>query len=348
MTSANRGEWSELYAVGHLLVNGGGFAADEFAKLDKSIFYKVLEVVDNPSGASETVYKINESEIEILQNGIAVIHIMKSDIEPQLSLFFEDLRSQSGSAAFALQSGETLMKLLMKTKLTASSALTSDLHLVIEDQETRFPSPRRGFSVKSEVGSPATIFNASQSTNLTYRIVGGGKPELFTNVSGVKTNLKLLNQNGFSLELLEYDNPTLHASLLNIDSNLPAFLAELMLAYYKSTTTNIREISQTLWPESLPDSSLKISKIKKFLSAASMGLRANSVWSGYPEDFGGLLLVKENGDVLLYYLYNLQRFEEYLFNSLRFETPSASKHKFGQIYFVGEEPRIKLNLQIRY
>jgi type II restriction enzyme len=79
-----------------------------------------------------------------------------------------------------------------------------------------------------------------------------------------------------------------------------------------------------------------------------MGLRANSVWSGYPEDFGGLLLVKENGDVLFYYLYNLQRFEEYLFNSLRFETPSASKHKFGQIYFVGEEPRIKLNLQIRY
>jgi hypothetical protein len=33
---------------------------------------------------------------------------------------------------------------------------------------------------------------------------------------------------------------------------------------------------------------------------------------------------------------------------LRFETPSASRHKFGQVYFVDGDPRIKLNLQIRY
>lgn len=53
MTSANRGEWSELYALGYLLVNGGGFAANEFAKLDQSVFYKVLEVVDNPVESSK-------------------------------------------------------------------------------------------------------------------------------------------------------------------------------------------------------------------------------------------------------------------------------------------------------
>ena len=348
MTSANRGEWSELYALGYLLVNGGGYGANELARLDDTIFYKVLEVVDNPSGGYETVYKLDGSDITILQNGIGVIHINKSEIEPRLSLFFDDLRSQTGSAAFAINSGEELMNLLMKTKLAASAALTNDIHLVIEDQETEIASPRRGFSVKSELGHPATIFNASQSTNLVYRIIGSGKPELFLDVSGVKTNLKSLKKSGFSLEFLEFDNPTLNASLLNIDSNLPAFLAELMLAYYQSTSTKLKGIAQALWPDAHHDSTLKINKIKKFLSAASMGLRANTVWSGYPEDFGGLLLVKETGDVLFYYLYNLQKFEEYLFNTLRFETPSATKHKFVQIYFVDDEPRIKLNLQIRY
>jgi hypothetical protein len=348
MTKANRGEWSELYALGYLLVNGGGFAANEFAKLDKSIFYKVLEVVDNPSGGAETVYRLDGPEITVLQNGIGVIQISKNQIEPRLQGFLEDLKSQSTSAAFELQSGEVLLKLLLKTKLAASSVLTNDLHLVLEDHETKIPTPRRGFSVKSEIGNPATIFNAGQATNLTYRIIGEGEPKPFKGISGVKTNLKSLIQEGFSLEFLEYDNQTLYNNLLNIDSSLPKFLAELMLAYYNSTTTKLKGICESTWPQSHADSALKVSKIKKFLSAASMGMRPSTVWSGYPEDFGGLLLVKENGDVLFYYLYNLQKFEEYLYSALRFETPSASRHKFGQVYFVEGEPRIKLNLQIRY
>jgi type II restriction enzyme len=348
MTSANKGEWSELYALGYLLVNGGGFAADEFATIDKSIFYKVLEVVDNPSGTSETVYRLNESDVTVLQNGIGVIKISKSEIQPRLKAFFEDLRSESGSASFGLQSGEILLKLLMKTKLSASNTLTNDIHLVLEDYETKIPTPRRGFSVKSEIGNPATIFNAGLATNLTYRIIGQGSPKLFHKISGVKTNLKSLKRDGFALEFLEYDNQNLHNNLLNIDSSLPKFLAELMLAYYQSTTTKIRSICETTWPESHPEAALKVSKIKKFLSAAFMGLRPTTLWSGYPEDFGGLLLVKKTSDVLFYYLYNLQKFEEYLFGTLRFDTPDTGRHKFGQVYFVDGEPRIKLNLQIRY
>jgi type II restriction enzyme len=232
--------------------------------------------------------------------------------------------------------------------MSASSSLTNYLHLILEDHETKIPTPRRGFSVKSEIGNPATIFNAGVATNLTYKIIGEGAPKQFQEVSGVKTNLKSLKQDGFTLEFLEYDNQTLYNNLLNIDSSLPEFLAELMLAYYQSATTKILAICEATWPESHPDATLKVSKIKKFLSAAFMGLRPNTLWSGYPEDFGGLLLVKKTGDVLFYYLYNLQKFEEYLFGTLRFDTPDTGRHKFGQVYFVGEEPRIKLNLQIRY
>jgi type II restriction enzyme len=348
MTSANRGEWSELYALGYLLVNGGGFAANEFAKLDESIFYKVLEVVDNPSGGSETIYRLDGSEVTVLQNGIGVIQISKNQIEPKLSEFFEDLKKESKQAAFGLQSGEVLLDLLLKDKLSASSALTNDIHLVLEDHETRIPTPRLGFSIKSEIGSPATIFNASQSTNLTYCIVGEGKPTSIRADSGVKTCLKSLTQDGFTLEFLKYDSQTLHNSLQNIDSKLPEFLAELLLAYYRSTKAKLSLICEATWPDSNPSAALKVSKIKKFLSATAMGLRADTEWSGYPEDFGGLLLVKKSGDVLFYYLYNLRKFEDYLFGTLRFETPGRTKHKFGQIYFVDGEPRIKLNLQIRY
>lgn len=348
MSSANRGEWSELYAIGYLLLHGGGYGADEYAKKDSSIFYKVLQLVDNPNGDLETIYTLQGTQIEISQNGIGMVKISKEQLGPRLEEFFAELISQHGSRSFSLNSGDLLLKLLLRDRLAASSALVDDLHLVLEDIETKVPSPKRSFSIKSEIGSPATVFNASGSTNLTYRVVGAQKAKPFANVSPVKHNLLELVDQGYSFEFVEFDNPIFCKSLENIDSNLPEYMAELMLAYYLSKTTNLAKLTDLIWPTTAAKSSTKISKIKKFLSAASMGLRANQLWSGYPEEFGGLLLVKENGDVLFYYLYNLQKFEEYLFKHLRFETPSATRHRFGQIYEENGECRIKLNLQIRF
>lgn len=346
--SANRGEWSELYAIGYLITRGGGHAADEFTKLDKSIFYKVLQVVDNPSGDSETIYKLHDEDVEILQNGVAVVRVNKEQITPKLNKFFQELLKQTESAAFQLSSGQDLMQLIRKDKLSASSSLTADLHLILEDLETKAETPKKGFSIKSEIGSPATIFNASHSTSLTYKIVGKGKPRTFAKVSAVKANVKELVSNGFSLEFVRFDSPTFEKSLKNIDSNLPDYLATLLLAYTHSRTTQIDKICEMAFPENDKNSEIKIQKIKKFLSAASMGLKATTEWTSYPEDFGGMLLVKRDGDVLFYYLYNMKKFEQYLFNNLRFETPSAPKHGFGQVYSEGNDHFLKLNLQIRF
>jgi hypothetical protein len=348
MISANRGEWSELYALGYLLVNGGGYGADELAKIDTSIFYKVLQVVDNPSGSKETVYTVEDSQILISQSGLGVVRIAKEEILPSLREFLADLVSKTDARAFSLASGDSLLALLMKSKLSASATLAADLHLVLEDIETKIATPKRSFSIKSEIGGAATVFNASGSTNLTYKVIGPRKAAPFEDISPVKSNLKKFLADGFTLQLHSYDNPKLQKSLENIDSNLPQYLGELMLAYYFDKTKSIKRLCESIWPSDQSDSDLKVSKIKKFLSAISMGLRANQVWSGYPQDFGGLLLVKENGDVLFYYLYNLQKFEEYLYSHLRFETPSATRHGFGQIYEVDGNQFMKLNLQIRF
>ena len=118
MISANRGEWSELYALGYLLVNGGGYGADELAKIDTSIFYKVLQVVDNPSGSKETVYTVEDSQILISQSGLGVVRIAKEEILPSLREFLADLVSKTDARAFSLASGDSLLALLMKSKLS--------------------------------------------------------------------------------------------------------------------------------------------------------------------------------------------------------------------------------------
>ena len=346
--SANRGEWSELYAIGYLVTHGGGFGADEFTKLDPAIFYKVLEVVDNPTGQSETIYKLHEKHVEIFQNGMAIIRIDKGEIEIRLKSFYEDLLSQTQSHAFSLQSGEQLMRILNKDKLSAISSLSADVDLILEDLQSQTQSPRKGFSIKSEIGSPATIFNASKSTNLTYKLIGNGIPKPFAKRNAVKTNIQRLYDDGYELAFEKFDNPMFEKNLRNIDSNLPSYLAQLLLAYTRSATTKISKICDLAFPVSEPDSDMKIQKIRKFLSAATMGLTAASEWSGYPEDFGGILLVKKDGDVLFYYLYNMKKFEQYLFNNLRFDTPVATRHAFCEVYSDGHDNYIKLNFQIRY
>ena len=74
----------------------------------------------------------------------------------------------------------------------------------------------------------------------------------------------------------------------------------------------------------------------------------SKVWNGIYDATGGYLVVKENGDVLCYHIYNKNEFENYLINNTKLDTASSSRHGFGVIYKENEEFFFKLNLQIRF
>ncbi|MFZ3272683.1 MAG: HpaII family restriction endonuclease, partial [Lutibacter sp.] len=63
---------------------------------------------------------------------------------------------------------------------------------------------------------------------------------------------------------------------------------------------------------------------------------------------GGYLIVKENGEVLCYHIYNRNEFEDYLLNNTKLDTASSSRHGFGEIYKNNGELYFNLNLQIRF
>lgn len=345
--AANKGEWSELYTIGYLIVHGGGYGADADGAANRDLFYKVLKIIDNPTGNAEMVYELGSGQVKIFRHTVLFGELDRATLDPILTAFFNDLSAAKGSS-FSMKTGTDLMKLICKDKLSASSTQVVDLNLILEDNETGIQTPKRAFSIKSELGEPATIFNASRSTNIIYEIFGPGTPGPFSIESGVKTNLINLINSGFNLKFSEYQSPIFESSLKAIDSNLAIYLAELTQHYYLSKLTRVKDISLETFPPDDAQNQIKIQKIKKFLSAISMGLRANQPWTAYPQDFGGLLLVKLDGDVLFYYLYNIKDFEEYLFNNLRFETPSASRHGFGEVFQRDGKNFIKLNLQIRY
>lgn len=74
----------------------------------------------------------------------------------------------------------------------------------------------------------------------------------------------------------------------------------------------------------------------------------SKVWTGELDATGGYLVVKENGELLCYHIYNRNEFEDYLFANTKLETASSTRHEFGKVYEENEQLYFKLNLQIRF
>ena len=70
-------------------------------------------------------------------------------------------------------------------------------------------------------------------------------------------------------------------------------------------------------------------KFNKFLTAVALGMKPATIWDGIDEASGGYIIVKKQGDVLAYHIYNRNYFEEYLLKNTKYETASTSRHGFG-------------------
>ena len=223
------------------------------------------------------------------------------------------------------------------------------------------------FSIKSELGSKATLLNASKSTNFTFKIEGISKEDmerlnninkevnkkwLKTKFNEIFNNFKLGN---YSISLVEDKNNTFYNNLKLIDSNLPKLLSYILFYYYShETTSNISDLTKKLIkynPLNLNKEEAKLfykKKISEFIESITFGMMPNTKWNGIYEISGGLLTVKKNGEILCHHLfYDNESLKSYLFNNTKLETPSTSRHEYGQICEENNKFFFKLNLQIR-
>lgn len=88
--------------------------------------------------------------------------------------------------------------------------------------------------------------------------------------------------------------------------------------------------------------------VKEMLTNIALGMVPNTLWTGDYEATGGFIIVKEDGDIGCYHIYNRNAFKNYIFAATRFDTPSQTKHGFGKIYDENGEQWLKLNVQIRF
>ena len=356
-TRGNIGEWSELYALAYLLLHGGANAADEKQKPIPDLYYKVLQIIiASRDMQDEMRYDINENSIVIFENGDVLDELDKSILQNQVDIFFRDLTSGTGRKTFSMPSGDKLMRLLHKRTISAGSGeREADLQLVIADDESGGPTPRYGFSIKSQLGQASTLLNSSGSTNIVYEIKEdqskkqNGIPDLSATPSSHPQNVRAIYDAGYILDFFEYQSDTFSENLGYVDSNLPEHLAKVLLkSYLQDDIKSFAKISELVFPISEKESNQPLFKLREFLGAVSMGLRPSTEWRGNPSKFKGLMVVKDDGDVVFYYMNSRLNFEEYLFQNVRFDRPSTRRHRYGQVFEDDGKFFIKLNLQIRF
>lgn len=350
----NIGEWSELYALAYLLAYGGAYAADENQDATPSIFHKVLQVhIFSKDDSKYLNYTINNIDVEISLGDNKITNISRSSIKSLLDSMFNELTNGKHRRTFELTTGNNLLKLLSKNKVSAgSSQFENDLELVLEDLESKVPTPKVGFNIKSQLGGRSTLLNASGATNFIYEVVPNNSNEskniqLFEHGKH-KKNLNGLYKSDYHLEFRSLASPQFYDNLTLLDMKFPEYLAEVLLHSYLTGNDSFEEVVENVFPESNPLSRQPVFKLKEFLGAVAMGLRPTNLWDGDTTRFSGILVVKMNGEVVFYYLYNRKSFESHLFSNVYFERPSTSRHQYGEIYQSNGKFFIKLNLQIRF
>jgi len=348
----NLGEWSELYTLCKLLIDGGGYSADSEQKRIDSNFHNVRQIVTaGASGENETIYRIEPDKILILQAGTPDKAVLKPDLKSCLESFFLELTSGQNSRTFPLKSGDNLLLLLGKNSISAKSDETiNDLELVIEDPLTGGLQPRSGYSIKSQLGQDSTLLNSSGSTNIIYKIQCPNSASIpTTEGSSHRKNIQSLYEQGFELVFSGYQREVFATNLSYVDSQLPENLAKVVLEHYLINDTNDYDATvEKVFPSAHAKNDQIIFKFKQLLVAISMGLRPAKEWKGSLEKFRGLLVVTREGEILFYPQETKLNFQDFLYSNVRFDRPSTGRHKYGSIYKVGNEYFVKLNFQIRF
>lgn len=364
MLSGNKGEWSEIYTLFKLLGDKELFLGDKEIRKITEVVFPILKIFRTENNG-QFEYAIDD-EIVVISGNDSVLRIPVQTFKEKATLLLQEIK-ENKKRTFHLPDIENFMHSINCFSLKANSSVKSDITIVIHDQRTN-QQPVLGFSIKSQLGSPSTLLNAGRTTNFIYQIEDnnftseevdeinslvvqrGGKTSV-----DLKARVKALtNRYNCKLTFVGTENPIFSNNLRLIDSQLPEIIAEILLEYNSSEISNLSMIVENITSKNpmgfdgTNDHPFYEYKVKRLLTDASLGMTPSKVWTGKFDTTGGYLVVKDNGEVLCYHIYNRNEFEDYLFYNTKLETASSSRHKFGEIYQENGKLFFKLNLQIRF
>jgi len=357
MITGNKGEWSEVYTLLKVIADKQLFAGDADLNKIETLIFPIIKVLrDESNGTFEFSYN---KDLVIVKNNNEEIRISVNEFQKQAQFLLTKIKEKT-NATFSIPEVEKFINSFNSNSLRAKSTVKSDIRIVIHDQRTG-TNPELGFSIKSQLGGASTLLNAGKTTNFIYKI---NKLSLTTeqiaeiNIidtrSKIKDRIEKIKTLKGKLQFEKAESSVFESNLVLIDSALPTIISEMLLLFFSSNFSKISDLVSEISKKNPLGYNLENNhpfysyKIKRFLTDVALGMMPATVWTGELDATGGYLVVKEDGEILCYHIYNRNEFENYLFANTKLETASSTRHDFGVVEIVGEQQIFKLNLQIRF
>ena len=349
----NKGEWSELYTFFKLLADGRLYCGDGRLNRYDDRFYPILEIFRDDS-QNRNSYKIQISKNILITGPDINIEVSQEQFKQEANTLLEHIKKMDENSNFSYI--EPFMELINCNSIKAKSKDKADIRIVIHNLQTG-SKPELGYSIKSKLGADSTLINSNKDgTNFIYKIEGISSINAteFNTLDKFKGKFDYLKSIGATISYNKTANPTLHKNLTLLDLGIEKIIAHCLIDYYSGnarTTADITNHISTADPLNITDGTdqpMYEYKVKQFLLAFALGMTCTTPWYGTFHANGGYIVVKEDGDIVCYHFIDRNDLEDYLFYNTRFETPSTSRHQFGNIYEQNGEYYLKLNLQVRF
>lgn len=373
--SGNKGEWSEPYVVLRLLADGRLCQADGNLSPSEGNFSRVLQVVRGDATAT-----VGENgEVVFTWTGghgqPPLFRTTQARLKEQADRLFGAIASKRGTeGSFGLPREADELRAMGFSRLTNPAPRRA--RVTKRDLSVKLGGPRTGaatlgFSVKSELGAPPTLLNASEPTNILFRVKGLTR-EQADRINAIGGSRKIMDRcraiknQAASVTYEDFQSRTFKENLDLVDSALPAMVAELVKVHYfeqilqtraggrgdrSRSRDTVRNAVGLLggYASGKRENYCEI-KIKRFLRACALGLMPAEEWNGADDASGGYIVVLPDGRLAALYVYNANLFDRYLYESTIFERASTSRHGYMTLIPDGGtgEHLLKLNLQIRF
>jgi type II restriction enzyme len=355
----NKGEWSEFYVFLKILEDKKISAADKNLEVIDGKYFIFHKIIRQEKNETTKIYDISQPGKQILitdEDGKPLKEFDGKSLKEKTLKIFGRIRNEK-SPSFDIPEARELMKNLLCTKVKASNDQKADLVAIIHDRVSK-TMPMLGFSIKSMIGGASTLLNPGQTTNFIYEIKNFDGNISDINEIQTKSQIrdrvrKILKEKG-TFEYVGVLNGQFETNMKMIDTALPEFIAQMLLDFFSNDYRTVADLTRELVKNKKINEKFGLSatnyefKIKNFLDAIALGMVPSKPWDGFSKAQGGYIVVKENGDVICYHLYNRDEFRSYLYENTKFDASSTTRYDYGKLYKENGKLFFKLNLQIRF
>lgn len=167
----------------------------------------------------------------------------------------------------------------------------------------------------------------------------------------LKDRISAIYAKGGKLEFYKVEKTTLEYNLDLVDSMMAKLIAMMLLEFHQNHINGFAENLSIVFEKNahLFKNDLNVLQIKSkhLLIDILLGFFAGSKWNGFYSS-NGIIVVKNDGSQVAYHITDCETLANYLFQNIRFDTPSTTRHRYGSLIIENGELYFKLNLQLRF